>query len=326
MATINTTNPSYADVAKRLDSDGKIDQIIELLAEDSPLVQDAVVIEANQATAHRTTVRSGLPAATWRLLNYGVANSKSRTVQVQDAIGMLEAYAEVDKSLADLNGNTASFRMSEDRSFLESMTQEMEDTTFYGDTASAPEEFIGLSPRYASLSADSGANIIDAGGTGSDNLSLWFITWGANTTHLIYPKGSIAGWQHNDLGERTLTDAAGGQYQGYRTHYKWDLGLTLRDWRYTARVANVDTSNLVAGSYTALITDMTKAMYKLKSIQSGLRIYCNRTAATHLDILAQLKTNVNLTYKDFAGKPITTFRGVPIRVTDALLETESRVT
>ena len=328
MATLNSSsaNPSYADIAKRLDPDGKIDQIIELLEEDNPFIQDAVVIEANQATAHRTTVRSGLPAATWRLLNYGVSNSKSRTVQVQDSIGMLEAYAEVDKALADLNGNTASFRLSEDKAFLESMTQEIEDTLFYGNTASAPEEFIGLAPRYNSLSADSGANIIDAGGTGSDNMSIWFVTWGADTTHLIYPKGTIAGWQHNDLGEHTLEDAAGGQYQGYRTHYKWDVGLTLRDWRYTARVCNIDVSNLTGGSYTTLIKDMTKAMYKLHKIKSGLRIYTNRTGATYLDILAQDKTNVNLTYREFAGKPVTTFRGIPVRVTDALLETEAQIT
>jgi hypothetical protein len=46
-------------------------------------------------------------------LNYGVASSKSRTAQVTDSCGMLEAYAEIDKALADLNGNSAAFRLSE---------------------------------------------------------------------------------------------------------------------------------------------------------------------------------------------------------------------
>lgn len=64
-------------------------------------------VEGNLPTGHKTTIRSGLPSATWRLLNYGVQPSKSTTVQVTDSVGMLETYAEVDKSLADLNGNTA---------------------------------------------------------------------------------------------------------------------------------------------------------------------------------------------------------------------------
>ena len=47
------------------------------------------------------------------------------------------------------------------------------------------------------------------------------------------------GFQHNDLGEVTLTDDEGGMYQGYRTHYKWDIGLCVRDWRYVVRIANI---------------------------------------------------------------------------------------
>jgi len=326
MATLNTGNPSYADVAKRLDPDGKIDKIVELLSTTNPIVEDAVVMEGNLPTGHRTTVRSGLPSATWRLLNYGVQPSKSRTVQVTDQIGMLEAYAEVDKALADLNGNTAAFRMSEDQAFLEAMNQEMASQLFYGNTGADPEKFMGLAPRFGLLSADSGANIQDAGGTGSDNTSIWIVSWGENSTFLTYPKGSKAGFQHNDLGEDTLEDAAGGKYQGYRTHYKWDIGLVLKDWRYTARVANIDYSLLVAGTKTDIIEDMIKAYYKLYSTNGGrIAVYCNRTIATYLHILAMSATNMNLTLEEYAGRKITHFMGAPIRVCDALLNTEARV-
>ena len=51
-------------------------------------------------------------------------------MQVTDSIGMLETYAEVDKSLADLNGNTDEFRLSEDRAFIEAMNQAMAQTLF----------------------------------------------------------------------------------------------------------------------------------------------------------------------------------------------------
>ena len=232
MAVLSTTNPTLADVAKRYDADGKIDTIVELLSETNEVLDDMTFLEGNLPTGHKTTVRSGLPSSTWRKLNYGVQPSKSTTVQITDTAGMLEAYAEVDKALADLNGNTASFRLSEDRAFLESMNQTMASTLFYGDTGTDPEKFMGLGPRYNSLSAESGDNIIVGGGSGSDNTSIWLVCWGPNTCHGIYPKGSQAGLKHQDLGEVTLEDAASGKYQGYRTHYKWDIGMSLRDWRY----------------------------------------------------------------------------------------------
>ena len=126
MGTLSTTNPTLADVAARMTADGKIDpQIVEMLNETNEVLDDMTVIEANGFTEHKTTVRSGLPAGTWRKLNYGVQPEKSRTVPVKDSMGMLETYAEVDKALADLNGNSAAWRLSEDRAFIEGMNQTM---------------------------------------------------------------------------------------------------------------------------------------------------------------------------------------------------------
>lgn len=218
MAVKGLTALTLADWGKRIDPNGKVDKIIELLSQTNPILLDMMIMESNSPTGHKTTVRTGLPDATWRLLNYGVPNSKSTTAQVTDTMGMLETYAEIDKSLADLNGNTAEFRLSEDRAFLEAMNQKMAQTLFYGDTSVNPQQFMGLASRYSSKSAGNGQNIIDAGGTGTDNTSIWLVVWGENTVHGIFPKGQKAGLQMQDLGEQTLRDAAGGQYQGYRSH------------------------------------------------------------------------------------------------------------
>lgn len=327
MSTINTTAPSYADVAKRYDPQYKIDAIVELLAETNPIVEDAVVIEGNLPTGHRTTVRSGLPTAAWRLLNYGVPPSKSRTVQVTDSCGMLEAYAEVDKALAELNGNSAAFRLSEDRAFVEAMNQEMADIIFYGNTALTPEKVLGLSARFASTTAQNGNQIIKASAVaGADHTSVWFATWGYDSMFLTYPKGSRAGLQHRDLGEVTLDDGNGGRYQGYRTHYKWDLGLVMRDWRYTVRLANIDVPDLTGGTYTTLIEDMVKAYHRIHKHGVGRTvIYCNRTVATYLHLLAMKQTNMRLSIDQYAGKPHTMFLGIPIRICDAILDTEALV-
>jgi len=328
MATLSTTNPTLADVAKRQDPDGKIDTIVELLAETNEVLDDMTFLEGNLPTGHRTTIRSGLPSSTWRKLNYGVQPSKSTTVQVTDTAGMLEAYAEVDKALADLNGNSASFRLSEDRAFLESMNQTMATTLFYGDTGTDPEKFMGLAPRYSSTSAESGDNIIVGGGSGSDNTSIWLVVWGPNTAHGIYPKGSQAGLKHQDLGEVTLEDAASGKYQGYRTHYKWDIGVTLRDWRYVVRIPNIDVSNLTkdASSGADLVDLMVQAIEKVPNLGLGrATFYGNRTVSSILRRQITNTSNVRLSMDEIAGKRVMTFDGIPFRRNDAILNTEATV-
>ncbi|EHU3537382.1 hypothetical protein KY436_002466 [Salmonella enterica] len=327
MAVKGLTALTLADWGKRVDHNGKIDKITELLSQTNPILEDMLIVEGNLPTGHRTTIRTGLPDATWRLLNYGVPNSKSTTAQVTDSIGMLETYAEIDKSLADLNGNTSEFRLSEDRAFLEAMNQKMAQTLFYGDTSVNPQQFMGLSSRYSSKSAGNGQNIIDAGGTGTDNTSIWLVVWGENTVHGIFPKGQKAGLHMEDKGQQTLKDAAGGQYEGYRTHYKWDNGLTLRDWRYVVRIANIDVSDLsVPASAANIVTQMVKALHRVPNLKMGRAVfYMNRTVAQALDLQSLDKASLALSVKETEGEWWTTFRGIPIRETDAILETEARV-
>lgn len=330
MATLNTLNPTLADVAARMTSDGGIDpQIVEILNETNEVLDDMTVIEANGVGEHKTTIRSGLPAGTWRKLNYGVQPEKSRTVQVKDSLGMLETYAEIDKALADLNGNSAAWRLSEDRAFIEGMNQNLSTTLFYGDSSIDGEKFMGLTPRYNSLSAENAMNIIDAGGTGADNASIWLVVWGPNTVHSIYPKGSKAGLAQRDLGEHTLADAQGGKYQGYRTHYKWDMGLVLRDWRYAVRIANIKMSDLTknASAGADLIDLMTQAIELIPNLGMGRPVfYMPRKLRSFLRRQITNKVAAStLTMEDVAGKKVVAFDGVPCRRTDALLLTEARV-
>lgn len=327
MATLSTVNPTLADVASRLTPDGKIDPvIIELLKQTNEILDDMTVIEANGYTEHKTTIRSGLPKGTWRQLNYGVQPEKSRTVQVKDSMGMLETYAEVDKDLADLNDNSAQWRLSEDRAFIEGMNQTMASTLFYGNSALEPQKFMGLSPRYSSLSAENARNIIDAGGTGADNTSVWLVVWSPITVHAIYPKGSSAGLQSRDLGEQTLFDAAGGRFQGYRTHYKWDLGFTLRDWRYAVRIANIDVSDLSGSTPADILKLMAQSLHRVPNLKIGrAAFYVNRTIAEAIDTQSIAKGALALKVQELEGQFWQTFRGIPIRTTDALLNTEARV-
>jgi hypothetical protein len=340
MATLASSALTLAEWATRLDPGGKPAAVIELLGQTNEMLTDMLWMQCNDGAGHKTTVRTGLPAATWRLLNYGVQKSKSSTAQVRDATGMLEAYSDIDKALADLNGNTAEFRMGEDMAFIEAMNQGMQGSVIYGNTAVNPERFTGLGARFSAIAgANNGVNIVDAGGTGSTNTSGWLIGWGQNTCHGLFPKGSKAGLQVRDLGEVPLYDANNNVFQGYRTHFKWDCGLTVRDWRFVVRVANI---NVTSGAVTTtnLVNYLISAVNKLPFIsaagnspppggtkpgQVNTVFYVNRTVRAALDQQAMAKTNNFLTIETRDSKPYTAFRGIPIRICDQLLNNEARV-
>ena len=334
MAALSTSHPTLLDVSRRLDPNGKIAKLVELLNAQNPILEDMSFIEGNLLTGHKTSVRTGLPEPTWRKIYGFVQPTKSTSAQVTDTAGMLEAYAEVDKALADLNDNAAAFRLSEDRAHIEGMNQEMASTLFYGNESTEPEAFTGLAPRYNSLSAANGANIVDHGGNDTDLTSVWLVVWGENTVHGIYPKGSQGGLQMNDKGQVTLENGGlgGGRMEAYRTHYRWDAGLTLRDWRYVVRIANIDVSAIAGDDTNAidaqkkLIRSMIRAVERIPALGMGRAVwYMNSRVRTALRLGIIEKIASNLTWDTVEGKRVMTFDDIPVKKTDAILNTESRV-
>ena len=336
MAALSVLNPTLLDLAKATDPDGRIATIVEILNETNDMLADMSWVEGNLPTGLRTTIRSGIPAPTWRKLYGGVQPNKATNVQVTDNTGMLEAYAEIDKALADLNGNTAAFRLSEDRAHIEGMNQEVADTMFYGNEGTEPEAFTGFSPRFNDTTAANGENIILGGSLAgqTDNGSIWLIVWGPNTCHGIVPKGSKAGLQMTDKGLVTIEDASGGSNTGrmeaYRTHYRWDVGLTVRDWRYVVRIPNIDKSLLVkdAASGADLPDLMFQALRRVPNLNAGrAAFYMSRDMATMLGRqTANITKNSTLTAEMVGGKLVERFQGVPVRRSDALSADEARIT
>jgi len=316
------------DLAKRLDPNDKVAKIVELLAESNEILEDMLWKEGNLTTGEKTTVRTGLPTATWRKLNYGVVPTKSLTKQITDSCGMLEAYSEVDKKLAELNGNKSDFLLSEAMAHLEAMNQQLAAALFYGDSSEDPEKIMGLTPRFNVKTAATFANMLNGAGSGSTNTSVWLVNWGPNMAYGIYPKGSKAGIDQQDLGEQTKTDADGGLFQVLRSHFQWDCGLTVRDWRHQVRICNIDVATLTKAAATGadLIDLMTQALELPPSLMGGKPVfYCNRTIKSFLRRQIMNKSNVQLTMEQVGGKPVMMFGGVPVRRVDQILSTEDAV-
>lgn len=331
MALLGAGQLTLADHSKRISPDGKIDPIAELLSQQNEILEDVVFIEANQPTSHVVTVRTGLPAVYWRQYNKGVPSSKSTTAQVTEPCAMLEARSHIDAKLLSLNGNSAAFRLSEESPFIEAMNQEMTGKLFNGNVGLDLKTFSGLATRASSTTAGNGGNVILAGGSGSDNASIYLLVWGPQTVFCPFPKGSKAGLSSRDLGEESVQDADGNYYQAARSLYQWDAGLVVKDWRYVVRIANVDISDWVGvtgtqapTAATNVIKLMMRAIARIPNFQMGrAAFYANRSIQEGLMVQALDKSSNALGIKDALTQFGTSikqleFMGIPVRGVDQL--------
>ena len=337
MATIGNSVLTLTDWAKRLDPDGKTAVVVDILSQTNEILSDMLFKEGNLPTGEQTTIRTGLPDVYYRMINAGVPKSKSTTAQVTENAAILEARSEVDKDEAELNGNVNEYRLSESMAFMESMNQKMATTLFYGSAAN-PEEFVGFSPRYNDTTAANGQNILSAGGAGSDNSSIWLVGWGERTCFGVFPKGSSAGLMHEDLGLIDAFDSNNDRFRAYADRYQWKNGLVIKDWRYAARIANIDISDLVGltgtqalTASTSIIKLMSRAIDRMPTLNNiNPSFYVNRTVASHLRVIALEKSSSAVTIEPAInqfGENIFTLRflGIPVRIVDALTETEAVV-
>jgi hypothetical protein len=340
---------TLADLGRRMDPDGKLADMAELLSQCNMIIKHIPFVEGNLPTGHVTTLRTALPKGTFRRFNQGVGYTKSSAAQITFACAMLDAYSQIDKKLASIGGNPAAVREKEDVAHMEGLSQQMSTTYCYGNQFVSPEQFTGFSPFFNTVStatAQNAANVFDCGGTGSSNASIWLIGWGDNTCYGIYPKGSKAGLTFENKGDVVPGfDSSQRRFEAYTSFFEWVAGLAVEDWRYVCRMCNIDTTTagLLGPTPPDLFAILSRAVVKLPTAAmnvSGITetdapdhvspavklwIYCDRTVRWAMDVQAIRDKNVLLSPTDYAGRPIVNFRNIPIGVTDALLDTESRV-
>lgn len=334
MTTLSAANPTLLDLASRQLPDGSIDrQIVEMLAQQNDIVADGAAVECNDGSGHKTTVRTGIPEGTWRRLYQGVPESKSTTAPVRDTTGSHENYATIDAALAEQAGGSASWRLSEEAPFIEGMNQGIAKTMFYGDTSIDKEKFEGIVPRFNDTTAQNGENIVKGGAAGgnTDNTSIYLVGWHPTTVHLLFPKNGKFGLQMKDLGEQTVYDASGNPFQALRTHYKWQMGLCVRDWRAIVRIPNIDVSALTKNASTGddLIDLITQAVEIPPAWMSRLcrwKLYANRTVRSFLRRQVANKVAAStLTMETVSGKPVMVFDDIPFGRCDQITNTEALV-
>lgn len=341
MATLLQSTGDFIDSYKEMDGKGQFIDVIETMNSTAQnIMDDWVWMECNSGTKHLRSTRTGLPSVGWGALYEGIVQSKGAKQQVADTTGFVEALAQVDKRQLDLYAeNRIQVRASEARPFMEAMAQELVTSLFYHSTDTNARHPKGLSPRLGVLGTSGAGNqIIDGGGTGSDNTSIWMVDWSYDGLSVIYPSGTSAGITRENKGEQRVLDAAGNPYYVEEELLRSYAGFTLGDYRRIVRIANIDVSEMKAGNVD-LYALMRKGYYRMHSRRVNkvhdqkapgrIAVYANRDVCEALEGLSvnggSSDSFVRLKPMELEGKEVDTYKGFPVRETDALLNTEARV-
>ena len=327
------TAMTLRELALKFGTNGVPDVVIDILSKSNALVQDIYWKQGNTDTGHKFRVTAGLPGVTYRSINEGVTATRSTQKIIVETCSLLEAVSEIDKELVDIAEDKALFRAEESASFLESMTQKLSQEIWYGSRAADYRGIMGLSERYSNLTGPARDQIIDAGGVGNDNASIWLVGWSDRGIHGIYPKNTRAGLEHSASAKIDLDDPdkPGGTYEGYRDRFKWRVGLALMDYRQVARIANIDVNNLMTSGTAAdvsadLLLLMARLTERIGNITKGnFTFYMNRKVKEAYKIQLMRKQNLALTLDNATNKPVLSYEGIPIKTDDNLLSTEERV-
>jgi len=325
---------TLADVAK------KGDKVAEVLTLKNPMLKDIPYTQMNEGTIHKESIRSFLPKPVYRKANQAIAAQKSGIEERTFSAAHFESRSQMDAKVAERGGKerVGINRWNQAQGHIQGMANEHANLAIYGSPAGEGNKDVGFMDIYYTVNTatnETAKQVVDAGGTGSDNTSILMVNWGPQSIFGVYPAGTNAGLKRTDYsaGNKLVQlqglDAAGntGTFYGYDEIFELDHGLVVKDWRQAARIANIDVSNLVTNTTPAdLIDQLITASYKLDD-PMGAIIYMNRTvhAILHKQARAEVSTGGGLTFMNYGGEQILSFNGMPIRIADSILNTEARI-
>lgn len=331
---------TLADVAKSKNK--QIGKVAEVLVQHNAMNNDIPYQEMNEGTVHKEDIRSALPEVYYRKANQPIPASKSTIEERTFTAAHFESKSQMDKAVAERGGTDriAYNRWNQAQGHLQAHAQEQASLMIYGSPVQSNRKVPGFFDIYSTLSSseETSKQILDAGGTGSDNTSILKVHWGDRSVFGIYPKGTTSGIKRTDHSKGgNLVQIHGldqngnhGTFWGYEEQFEVDHGLVVKDFRQAARICNIDVSDLASGAVSAadLLDLMISADYLIDSKENGMGVwYANRTvfAALHKQALNKVGAGGGLTYENYQGKMVLMWLGCPVRLMDGILNSEARV-
>lgn len=335
---------TYRDIASGRKPDGTLDTaVVEMLAQENPFLQDIPWRQCGKGREDVTTIRTGMPKATYRAFYEGIVPSKGTKKQVTNTCATVSTALEFDMRLYKAAKDKEAFLADEQRSHMEVMGQALANLIWYGRTKDDPRGINGLFATYSEYAPEGSTDDSEAafyvinGGhstvsqSGSKLRSVSIVGWGEKSIHGLYPEGGKMGLDVGQLKEQyvdvTNVDGAAAKLLMGIQEMNQDAGLAIRDFRCGGRICNIDLSRAFDSSGVPDYTEkLRRLLCRVKSNGVTLRMYMCRMMFEVLSVQFARKTQENaVKYADLEQKFDGSLLGVPVSFNDSLNVDEDAV-
>jgi hypothetical protein len=324
MAVKNVVDQMTALEVARRSSNPDAFTIIETMAMINSMLYEMPAIMANDGAVHTSLKRTSYPRGQHRLYNQGVSTKSSQTEPVRDMIAILEAFSDVDERLAAHSGNPNALYQSEATAFLYGMGLDQAEDLIYGNHDNNPAQIYGLARRYPKLSD----HCIDFGGTGNALTSIYLVAPGAQSCHLIYPKGSSSvGVNREDLKVGRVQDPNDETktFMAHTDHFIAEYGIAIPHSDAVIRICNIPGDLDEAGRKKLIELVLRHQKRLTRGIVNNV-LFANQDIIYQVERAGREAQYVVHPEQDPWGKPVSSINGMRLRQQDAILSAEQQVT
>lgn len=296
------------DIARMNNSD-RVVGLIEEAAEEIPELGIGFA-RTIKGTQYKTLKRTALPAAGFRNANEGIEVTKSTYVNDLVETFILDPSWWMDTAVADAHedGPEAATALEAGGHMISAM-QSVSKQFYYGTASGVSGAAKGFQGLVDFVDA---TMIVDATGSTADTASsVWGVKFGIKNVAFVW--GMNGALTEGDI-EKVLKDISNKSLWVYAQQIQGYLGLQIGHAKSVGRIYN-----LTAQADKTLTDDMTSELLSLYPV--GITPDYWLMSRRSLRQLQQSRTATNST-----GAPApfpTESHGIPIRVTDAILDTEA---
>jgi len=347
MATKGSRYITFRDILSGRTPNGFVDKdIVEMVAQENPVLQDVLWKECNKGREDFVTIRTGMPDAVVRAFYEGWTGTKTSKKQVTNACCTITTGIEFDWRLYEADKDKTAFLSDEQRAHSSVLGDKVAQLLFYGSTADNPKAINGFGKTFGQHGAVTGASMVtddklaafyclNAGkaaeaGSSADSIarrSIFLVGWGARSAHGIYPEASSAGIKIGQLESQFVDDGSGKRLRVGLQEMNQDVGLNIRDFRYCGRVTNI---NVMSDPMSAETPDVSLLLRRLisrvKTTGATQRLYMSRLTFEHVALQFECKTQSNaVKYADLEQKKDGALLGIPVSLCDCMNGDEAEV-
>lgn len=312
-------NLTLAEVNKREGYDDMA-AVVGELAKVNDIVDEFPWYPSTHGAYNRQLQAKRLGAGAFSQVNGAVNVISSETDYITEPVKLYEGDSQIDTRALASADDPYQVRDSEDALNLAGFLQDWVYNLFYA-AATTQDALKSFNQRRSAL----GSYCVGAGGSGGDTTSLWTFELGPNGIFFAYNKSGSPGIKSEDMGKVLVSIPNGtGSMWAWVRHYELWAAIVLRNERAMIRYTNIESSG--SSNIFSPSDYIKKVKNQLPNAGRNAVSFANRTLKGQIDADAYSKSNAAYSVRDIADfGPVTLISGIPVRMCEALLDTETVV-